>query len=318
LVELVQDYHLSPNIKSDSGITPIEMAAMTGSIECLQLLLSLGAESMPLANQDLFTEVAMSGSRETLARSLAIGNRYLLASITSIVRNLHNDGERSGGSRAAVQDLLNGRYQISDSDIDQCGSPLELCISISNYHSVIALLGLGASPNSFNHMPPLHIAVSLREPVLVALLLAHGASPNLKAGNEGNEESALHQADTNSVTLCNSPPRNEVTSYTRYVSEDVAAINTDSESAIAERTKACIDILLFMGADIEGQDQNGNTPLMLRILQNDLDIAEYFLTKGANLHAKDFDGQEVSEKVDSPEVVEWCTKHTTTLGSSSD
>jgi ankyrin repeat protein len=132
---------MSPNIESDSGIVPIEMAAMTGSIECLQLLLSLGAESTPLANQGLFTAVAISGSRETPARSVATGNRTLLTSIASVVRNIHNDGERSGDAQAAAQDLLNGRYQIEDDDIDQCGSPLELCISMSNYESVIALLG---------------------------------------------------------------------------------------------------------------------------------------------------------------------------------
>lgn len=306
---LVQDYHLSPNIVSDSGITPIGMAAMTGSIDCLQLLLSLGAESMPLANQDLFTEVAMTGSRETPAQSVATGNRIMLTSIASIVRNIHSDGERSGEPSTAVQKLLDGRYQIDDADIGQCGSPLELCISLSNYDSVIALLGLGANPDSFNDTPPLHTAVSLREPVLVALLLASGANPNLKTGTNADGESALHQADTNSITLIPSAPRTVATSYTEYLSKDTAPLETDSESAILDRTKACIDILLFGGADIEAQNVNGNTSLMLRILQNDLEIADYLLGRGANLHAKDFHGMEVSEKVDSPKTVEWCLRH---------
>jgi ankyrin repeat protein len=149
---------------------------------------------------------------------------------------------------------------------------------------------------------------------LVALLLAHGANPNLKAASNANEESALHQADTNSVALYYSPPRNEVISYTKHLSEDVAPIDTDSELAIAERTKACIDILLFNGADIEARDGNGDSPLMSRILENDLDIAEYLLNKGADLHAKDVNGVEVREKVDLPETVEWCMKHSTAFG----
>jgi ankyrin repeat protein len=306
---LIQDYHLSPDIESESGLTPIEIAVMTGSVECLQLLLSLGANPTPLADQDLFTEVAMTGSRTTPGRSVAGGNGILLRTIASIVSNIHSDGERSGEPCAAVQGLLDGRYQVDDGDIGQSGSPLELCISALNYDSVVALLGMGANPNSVNHTPPLHLAVSLREPVLVALLLAYGANPNLKGGVNINEETALHQADVKSDTLVHEPHRNAVTSYTNYLSENVDPMETDSESAILVRTKACIDILLFNGADIEAQDHNGDTPLMLRVLQGDLETAEYLLSRGANLHVKDFDGVEVTDKVDSPKALEWCMKY---------
>jgi ankyrin repeat protein len=305
---LIQDYHFSPNTKSESDLTPIEIAVMTGSIDCLQLLLSLGADPKPLADQDLFTEVAITGSRGTPTRSVATGNRILLSTIAGIVSNMHSDGERSGEPCAAVQDLLNGRYQVDDGDIGQSGSPLELCISASNYDSVVALLGLGTNPNSINHTPSLHLTVSLREPVLVALLLAYGANPNLKGGVAVNEETALHQADVKSETMVHDLHRNAVTSYKKHLSKDVNPVETDSQFAILARTKACIDILLFNGADIEAQDRNGDTPLMLRVLQGDLETAQYLLDKGANLHAKDFDGMEVSDKVDSPEVLEWCIK----------
>jgi ankyrin repeat protein len=286
LIELIQDYHLSPDISSDSDLTPIEMAVMTGSIECLQLLLSLGANPKPLADQDLFTKVAITGSRETPTRSVASGNRILLSTIASIVRNIHSDGERSGEPCTAVQALLNGRYQVDDGDIGQSGSPLELCISVSNYDSVVALLGLGANPNSVNHTPSLHIAVSLREPVLVALLLAYGANSNLKGGVHVDEQTALHQVNVKSETMVQNPHRNAVTSYTEYLSEGVGPMETDSEAGILARTKACIDILLSSGADIEAQDRNGDTPLMLSVLQGDLETAQYLLDKGANLHPK--------------------------------
>ncbi|EON69346.1 serine/threonine protein kinase [Coniosporium apollinis CBS 100218] len=307
--KLVQEYHLSPDIKSDIGLTPIELAAMTGSIECLRLLLSLGADPMPLADQDIFTEVAISGSRESPEQSIAKGNRVLLASIVSIVENIHDGCRRPGESGAAVQDLLNGRYQISVDQIDQCGSPLEVCISVSNYDSVFALLDMGADPNSYNHTPPLHVAVAHREPVLAALLLTHGADPNLKAGQNGDQDTALHLADTTSLTISYDPPRNKIIGYEVYLPDDVAAVDTENESAIAARTKACIDVLLFFGADSEAQDLNGNTPLMRRILENDWGIAEYLLSKGASLHAKDFAGVEVIGKVESPEAVEWCAGH---------
>jgi len=243
--ELVQEYGVSPNIESDSGLTPLELAARTGSIECLQLLLSLGANSSVLANQDLFTEVSMSGSRYSHGQSTTMGNRTLLSIIISIVRILHTDAHRLGDTDTAIKDLLNGRYQTSPHDTDLSGSPLELCLSISNYDSVFALLGLGADPNSYNSMPPLHIAVALREPALVALLLSYGANPNLRANKNDEQDTALHQVDTHSVTAFFDPPRNEIFNYEQFIAEGVTAVDTVNISAVKDRTRACIDVLLF-------------------------------------------------------------------------
>ena len=281
------------------------MAVTTGSIECLHLLLSLGADSKPLANQDLFTTVAMTGSRDSPEHTTAIGNRILLSLICSVVHEVHFDESKPGEAQAAVQDLLNGRYQVQEEDSGKCGSPLELCLSISNYDSVFALLDLGADPNSVNYMPSLHVAVSLREPMLTALLLSYGADPNLTARDDNNH-TPLHQADTTSLTTFYEPPRNRVTSYLEYLDDE-----TDGKSAIAVRTKACIAVLLSFGADIEAQDCNGDTALMRRIIEDDFDIAEYLLSQGANLHAKDFAGYGIFEKAKSSEAIFWCVQHST-------
>lgn len=302
---MVQDYDVSPNIESNFGQTPIELAALTGSVECLQLLLSLGADSTPLANQELFTEITMSGSRDSPRGSTAMGNRVLMSIFTSVVRLLHTDGHRPGDPDTAVQDLLNGRYQTSTDDSDLCGSPLEVCLGLSkpNYDSLFALLELGADPNSYNDTPPLHLAVSIREPCLVALLLVHGADPNLRTSKYGCQDTALHQADTTSETLLNDPPRNEITTYEEIMAEGVTAVDTENESAINSRTRACIDVLLFFGADIEARDEDGNTPLMRRMLEGDLEIADYLLSKGANMHAKEFAGLDGVAKIDCSETL---------------
>lgn len=117
------------------------------------------------------------------------------------------------------------------------------------------------------------------------------------------------QSDTISLTAYYEPPRNHVTSYLEYLDENDELVDTESDSAIAARAQACIAALLFFGADIEAQDDYGDTPLMRRILEGDFGTAEYLLSRGANLHAKDHAGLKVCEKIESPEAVHWCAQH---------
>lgn len=289
------------------------MAALTGSVECLHLLLSLGADPEPLAEQDLFTTVALTGARTFPQRSRAVDIRTLLSLICGVVQSNHlgdiTAGEEPQDAAVAVHSLLDGRYRIKVDDIASCGSPLELCLSVSNYESVFALLDLGADPNSFNHnLPPLHIAVSLREPIMTALLMAYGADPNLRARNDYNLDTPLHQADTTSLTAFYDPPRNQVTTYADYVGDAIEIVDTDSDAAVALRVKACIAVLLFGGADIEARDGKGNTPLMRRVMEGDLATAEYLLSRGADLSAMHWCGIEVAEQMEE-RGVRWCAEH---------
>lgn len=249
------------------------MAASTGSIESIYLLLSLGANPEPLVNQELFSEVSMTGIRDSPERS---ESHTLLSLLCDIVRDLH-----PSDSHTAECDILNGRYRILPEEIETCGSPLELSISVLNYDSIIALLSLGADSNSVNTTPSLHIAVSLREPILTCYLLSYGADPNLRSREEQGGSTALHEADTKSLTAFFDPPRNQVTSYTEHLAEGVEAVDTDSEEAVLEREKACIAVLLHFGADIDARDYKGETAYMQRIREGDVETAEFLLEMGA-------------------------------------
>ncbi|KAF2201712.1 ankyrin [Delitschia confertaspora ATCC 74209] len=285
--ELVQNFKIPPSVPADDGTLPVELAAQTGSIESLLLLISLGASSAPLADQ-------------------ATSNLKMLSLLCGVVEDLHAD---DANPRAAVQALLDGRYKIPGQEITDCGSPLELAISVLNYDSTLALLNLGADPNAVNCMTPLHVAVSLREPVLAALLLAYGADVNIRSreivGGEKEGNTALHLADTTSITALFDPPRNEVTSYSEVVAEGVEPVDIDTEDAAIARVKGCIVVLLQFGADVNAQNQVGETPLFQRVREGDFEIAKFLRDKGGNL------GSALGGNMDtvmSETALDWC-KH---------
>jgi hypothetical protein len=101
---------------------------------------------------------------------------------------------------------------------------------------------LGANPNSYNCMPPLHAAVSLREPVLTCLLLSYGADPDLRAREDG--ATALHHADTKSIPGFHDSPRSDVTSYVHYLPDNFEPVDTEDTTAVVARVKSCVIVLI--------------------------------------------------------------------------
>ena len=121
-------------------------AVGAGSLECVELLLSLGADNKPLADQELFTCLAMTSCDKNLGVTGRSRGTYLLLRLLADSVRMHT---RLDPPQEAVQALLDGRYAGTESqDGETPGSPLELAISVQNYDSVIALLNLGADPNA--------------------------------------------------------------------------------------------------------------------------------------------------------------------------
>ena len=297
-IDLVRDFSMHPDTKSDYGDTPIERAAETGSIDCVRLLISLGADIKPLADQELFSSVVITGTRNTIKDSPVSGTASLLS---LLCRAVEEDSE----DPTSGQTLINGRYMSGNENEGIApGSPLELAVSLLNYDSVIALLNLGADPNTYNYLPPLQIAVSLREPLLALLLLTHGALPNTVSRTDG--DTALHCANEVNGTEFAEAPRNEIIPWQQFVKEEVEAIDLDSDESLTARVKACITILLHFGADLEARNSEGETALVLAVRMGDYSTAKYLLQMGADIESRDDEGNIALLGIESEQVQQWC------------
>ncbi|RKK99012.1 hypothetical protein BFJ71_g6384 [Fusarium oxysporum] len=296
--DLVRGFSMHPDTKSDYGDTPIERAAETGSIDCVRLLISLGADIKPLADQELFSSVVITGTRNTIKDSPVSGTASLLSLLCRAVEEVSED-PTSG------QTLINGRYMSGNENQGIApGSPLELAVSVLNYDSVIALLNLGADPNIYNYLPPLQIAVSLREPLLALLLLTHGALPNTVGRTDG--DTALHCANEVNGTEFAETPRNDIIPWQQFVKEGVEAIDVDSDESLTARVKACITILLHFGADLEARNSEGQTALVQAVRMGDYSTAKYLLQMGADIESRDDEGNIALLGIESEEVQQWC------------
>ncbi|KNB14978.1 hypothetical protein FOXG_13716 [Fusarium oxysporum f. sp. lycopersici 4287] len=298
VTNLVRGFSMHPDIKSDYGDTPIERAAETGSIDCVRLLISLGTDIKPLADQELFSSVVITGTRNTIKGSPVSGTASLLSLLCRAVEEVSED-PTSG------QTLINGRYMSGNKNEGIApGSPLELAVSVMNYDSVIALLNLGADPNIYNYLPPLQIAVSLREPLLALLLLTHGALPNTVGRTDG--DTALHCANEVNGTEFAETPRNDIIPWQQFVKEGVEAIDVDSDESLTARVKACITILLHFGADLEARNSEGQTALVQAVRMGDYSTAKYLLQMGADIESRDDEGNIALLGIESEEVQQWC------------
>ncbi|KAH7215149.1 hypothetical protein DER44DRAFT_740691 [Fusarium oxysporum] len=296
--DLVRGFSMHPDTKSDYGDTPIERAAETGSIDGVRLLISLGADIKPLVDQELFSSVVITGTRNTIKDSPVSGTASLLSLLCRAVEEVSED-PTSG------QTLINGRYMSGNENEGIApGSPLELAVSVLNYDSVIALLNLGADPNIYNYLPPLQIAVSLREPLLALLLLTHGALPNTVSRTDG--DTALHCANEVNGTEFAETPRNDIIPWQQFVKEGVEAIDVDSDESLTARVKACITILLHFGADLEARNSDGQTALVQAVRMGDYSTAKYLLQMGADIESRDDEGNIALLGIESEEVQQWC------------
>ena len=140
-----------------------------------------------------------------------------------------------------------------------------------NSEVVSVLLDTGMDPNS-----GIFAAVVENRLESATALLAGGANPNLP-NNSGN------------TPLTWAISYNHV-AVTEVLLEWGADPNATLFGAVREKLVEVVRYLLLIGADPNLQDNNGNTPLMLAAMNNDLETAKVLSEQGADPNLSDHDG----------------------------
>jgi len=142
------------------------------------------------------------------------------------------------------------------------------------------LLEKGANPNVKNNYgeTPIMLAAKNNDIVLVKLLVSKGVSINSKDG-KGNP--VLTEAVNK-----NNPE------FVRYLLENGASVNVKDMWMNKEKTALMIaienyanmdiiELMVAKGADLNAKDSDGNTPLMIAVDRNNLPAVKLLVEKGA-------------------------------------
>ena len=266
-----------PNVRGSDLVTPLHVAALNTMVEVVKLLLNNGADvdprdntgKTPLLRVDDFLDFLDDGDQ---ARDMTC---LVLLNYGASVNAQDNDGDtpllralRSKHSLSVSQILL--KHGADPNLRNNAGeNSLHVAINARFYDcDIVRLLlrhGVNVNNQDKDHTAPLHLAMTARpDPDLVQILLEHNAQPDM-ANIDG--KTSLHLA--------------LVVEYSNYRIWDC----TETHAARLVR------LLLEHGADVNAQDKNKTTPLLLAIQQKMYDITRVLLSRGAEPNVKDDRGR---------------------------
>lgn len=185
---------------------------------------------------------------------------------------------------ALIEMLLGQGADINAQDEDGC-TALHAAVSVGTTRIVKLLLAKKANPNiaSNSGWTVLHTALYYRgEKEIVKLLLAYGAEVNLKDRDIVSPlEVALQVGHTKN---------SDIVKLLLQHGADVCAQFDQMPLHIVEDKKTA-ELLLSFGADIEAQDDFGNTPLHMASESGLVEVVRVLHKHGANIYAQNKDGK---------------------------
>jgi ankyrin repeat protein/energy-coupling factor transporter ATP-binding protein EcfA2 len=203
----------------------------------------------------------------------------------------------ANGHKNPVESLLKKGANVNDKN-NEGNTPLMLAAANGHKDSVEFLLKNGANVNDKNNEgnTPLILAAANGHKDSVEFLLKNGANVNDK-NNEGN--TPLMLAATNKDK--------DIVLYllkqgAEFDSNDSSVVNALTFTIFEQRcgsireaaTYGYVNVLKFLlthGADINSEDSNKNTPLILAAANGHKDAVELLLNRGANVNDKNNEGK---------------------------
>ncbi|CAM9206215.1 unnamed protein product [Ectocarpus sp. 12 AP-2014] len=240
--------------------TPLHLAARSASADAVVALLRQGADTNKL-NGDGLSSLHMAAKDNAAATVHA-----LLAG--GAQPNLRASKDDNAGLTALHMAVSNKNAGVIDAlveagaDVDvqggeTCETPLHLGTKLGSSEAVASLLKLEADANKLNdgQYSALHLAAESGSATIVHVLLATGAQPNLRGGED--RKTALDLAAVGG----------HVEAATALVQHRASLNATDKlgraalHSAASNNHVAVIDVLVAAGARFDVRDQQGLTPL---------------------------------------------------------
>ncbi len=259
------------NLRNEDGMTPLNLAAINGSLEAVTLLLQKGADITigDMDNSQPIHCAAVSGNIQIAELLLAKGATV-------------NDQDENGATplvfAAGRRHLDMVRYLIEmGADVNHQTSRGMAPIFFAGTPEIAAIIldnGAAVNAQANDGITPLHGAVSRGRLELVRFLLARGADPNLRNA-EGYTPLFLVNGE-NDLQIA------------ELLIDHGAQVNIrDNENGTplhmisSNGSVTAAELFISKGADVNAVTEHGWTPLCMAAMRNAA-ITEFLLSKGAN------------------------------------
>ncbi len=296
MVRLLVAHGANVSTKDEEGITPLHCAAYKGQKDVVELLIAAGAD----VNARTVPDPARD---DDMWENLDIGYR-LRCGVTPLHEAVVS------GEPSVVELLIAHGAEVNTAD-QSGGTPLHYA-ALRGPNVVELLVAHGAEVNAVTASghTPLHYAARGAKPHILQLLIARGANVNaadaegatplVAALLRGHVEAArvLIAAGAERVAMKNHPPtvywsgvavREPILhSAVRYHVEARRPRDPDGRAEPNEREhrRQWAELLIAHGAEVDGRDEHGNTPLHAAVLRGDGELARLFITHGADVNAR--------------------------------
>ena len=328
------------NSRNIGGKTPLHLAAVQGHFEVAQMLLQRGAD---IASQNVDGETPLQfmlqpkfpwndseSNRLNLIRLLLEHGADVNSQNKTGATALHNG--TLVPNLEVVRVLLDHGANVNAED-NRSQTPLFWVLGEKSHGRLdIAMLlvehGADVNARDKDHETPLHLASSFPKPDIVRMLLDHGA--DIHATNR-KEETPLHRAsevghyfDERKLGVGDKASFFGVAQLLVEHGADANTRNKNNQTWLHLASHALkpklVRILLDRGANVDAEDNKGQTPLRQVLLKTDdyypgdryFDVARLLVEHGANVNARDKDQAtllHVASSFQAPNLVRVLLRH---------
>ncbi|KAL3963107.1 hypothetical protein ACCO45_000111 [Purpureocillium lilacinum] len=308
---------IAPRQRPDG--TPLHLAARSGHVRMVEMLLDRGADYMQIENNSTPLGLAVKGGHLVTAKVLLKKSPGLTGHVVAGLPMLnavagectaemallllqHGASQHEGvdqgdlplhtaaskGNAAVIRVLLDHGARVDDQCVDGKTALLHAVVS-EQANAVKILLGAGANTllmTTSGHQP-LHLVSDRDGPMIVDALLDHGADV---AARDAEERGADVDDKTSKLPLLSLAIDNgdlDTVSFLHAHGADLAAVDEFGCTALHVAAKnGHVDIAKFLlghGADCQAVDSFGWTPLLLAAANGYDSVAEVLIQKGADL-----------------------------------